>query len=111
MGYCEKRRQVRQVTWDGDTKSEPVKIEPGGYFSIYLPAAFTGTQLTFESLEDDGTWTPIYFDNGTSSVALTSRVTNPGRNCLPSELLAGFDVIRLVSSASETVVGWLGLTE
>ena len=115
--HIDRSRQLREVRWDGNTKSDAVKIESGQNFSIYLPAGFAGTTLTFESREnqakssdsDPDIWAPVYVDNGAASVLLTVRVTKPGRTRLPPDLLCGLDTIRLVSSASETIVGWMGV--
>jgi len=101
----ERVQESRDVTWSGATQSAGVKIVPGSVFSIYLPTGFVGTALTVQSLEEDGTWA----DLAVNGAPYSTPITVGDRNVMKSELFCGCDVVRFVSTASETIVGKLGM--
>ena len=94
------------VTWAGAQESNWLKVEGlSASLILDLPAAFTGTELTFDRKLADGTASPIY-RNG-------AEVTNtvPGSTKCSTKLdvdaLFGVGIFRIKSDQSETASGTL----
>lgn len=98
----------RSVVWTANTTSAAVNIESGSVFALYLPAAYDGTQVSFEAEASDGTWEPVHYDG----TLLTASITAGARNILPEQIfcVAG-GRIRFVSDEVETVEGRLYLVK
>lgn len=91
--------EKKTVTWAGGTDSTPISIEGiNAMMSIVLPAAFSGTKLSYKVPDGAGGWTPLY----SGGTLVETAVTNPGCNVLDSALFA-VDQVKFVSDASETL--------
>lgn len=103
----ERRTQNRTVTWTASDTSNEISID--GFSSglqLFLPAAFTGTSVTFETKDPDGAWVEVH----SAGTAVTSTVSNGECNKLPAGDLFGLKTLRLVSDQTETCTGTLQVT-
>jgi hypothetical protein len=54
----------------GETVSGAIDVYPGRLYGFVLPAAFTGTAITFQVSEDGSTYRALY-DDGNTAVSIT----------------------------------------
>lgn len=109
----ERRVERRLVVWTGSTTSDPVEIEPGAGFNIFVPAEFAGSQLTVLAYvkRDPERRYPTradvaidaYRTYSASAVAVTANTVAD----LTGMNLFGLDNIKFVSDSSETCIGEL----
>lgn len=83
----------------GQTKSAAIDLQGPSLTGLFIPAAFTGTVVTFETSPDGVTWYPVYNDDNTVySVATATKgiyiVVNPA-------IFVGIRYIKVVSNAAE----------
>ncbi len=97
---------------NGQTVGVAVRIPPptnglAVLCALSMPAAFTGTAITFQVSIDGGTtWNALYDDTGTL-VTVTVAASRHIR-LIPS-LFAGLDHIKLVSGSAEGAARSIGL--
>lgn len=82
------------------TKSAAINMGGLGLVGIVIPAAFTGTALTFEVCDTaDGTFAPLY----NSSNTLVSMTIAQGRSyAVDPALFQGYAFIKFVSGSAES---------
>jgi hypothetical protein len=104
----ERRTAVRTVAWAGAQESSPVSVEGMcDRLRLELPAAFTGTSLTYETLDAAGAWVPVHV--GGVDVTDTVAGAAASLNVLAADL-AGIPTFRIVSDQVETCTGRLWAT-
>ncbi|UEM08052.1 hypothetical protein JL101_035975 (plasmid) [Skermanella rosea] len=83
---------------NGQTTSGTIALNGSTLCGIHMPAAFTGTSLSFQAASSDsGTFQTIQWNGADYSVAVTA-----GRYvALNPSIYAGVSFLRIVSSASE----------
>lgn len=96
------------VTWSGSQNSSDCLITgKSSQLILDLPAAFTGTTLTFYRKLSDGAYSQIYQDGEALDV------TVPGSTkcsvVLPADALFGVGTLRITSDQSETVASGANL--
>lgn len=97
------------VTWAASTTSNWLNVKGrSACLLLDLPAAFTGTALTYERKLADGTASPVhrYGAAVTDSVAGSTKCSNK----LDVDALFGIGEFRIVSDQSETASGTLRIT-
>jgi len=97
---------VDAIIANGQAISSPVDVAGTTLAGIYMPAAFTGTSLTFQASKTiDGTYQTIFRLGADFSVAVA-----PGKFVAlnPSDF-AGAQFIKIVSSANEAASRTLSL--
>lgn len=94
----------KSVVWSASTTSQPIEIQPGRVFALWLPGGLTTAQVSFQAEAPDGTWESVSYNGAT----LASNVTPGNRNVLPVEVfaLAG-GRIKIVSNTAITGIGRL----
>jgi hypothetical protein len=87
----------KTVVWSASTTSQPIEIQPGRVFALYLPGSFVTAQISFQAEAPDGTWETVSYNGA----VLATNITPGNRNVLPVEVfaLAG-GRIKIVSNAS-----------
>jgi hypothetical protein len=86
------------VIANGDTVSSAAFMKNGVAGAIQLPAALTGTALTFQVSYDGVTYTALY---GTDGNAVSYTVAASRVIPLNKEVFAAFPFIKLVSGSAE----------
>lgn len=82
---------------NGQTKSEPFGCGGAIMFGMALPAAFTGTAMTFEVSADNGTYQPLCDYTG----AAVSMTVAQGKSYDLPGALAAWPYAKLVSGTAE----------
>ena len=93
-------RQYRKTTLtiaNGQTVSDALYVDEFAAFGLVMPAAFTGTTLTFQVSADDTTYQALY-DRYNVAVSMTVAVDR--HYDLPTEL-ASWHSFKLVSGSAE----------
>ena len=87
---------------NGQTVSDPIAVH-SSLIGIVMPAAFTGTAISFQGSADGVTYQPVYNDSGSlaSVVVAASRAIGLDAFALA---LAPWAYIKLVSNAAEAAV-------
>lgn len=92
------------VTWSASTTSGVVAHIGGSLYSLFLPATFSGTSISFLAEEDsDGSYNQVYKDGSLFSVTVTAGK----RNIITADFMAAGGNFKIVSNASETGTGYL----
>ena len=82
----------------GETDSEVIRAGQAVPVGIYLPAAFTGTSISFTASDSGtGTFAPVIDSTGAVSIDVSAG----DYVSLPPALLAGCHYIKIVSGSSE----------
>jgi hypothetical protein len=82
----------------GQTKSSSINVGNGTIAKINIPAAFTGTAMTFEGSFDDTTFVPIQDGAG---AAISKTVSASIGVKLDAADLWGYPYIKFVSGSAE----------
>lgn len=92
-------RNITATIANGQTKSGAIDLDFATLCGIFLPAAFTGTALTFEaSATETGTFVPVVDGAGAS----VSKTVAQGQYVyLDPAIFAGLRFIKVVSGSSE----------
>lgn len=102
MAAIERLRDgFRTVVWGASTTSGEVEIRPGSVGSLYIPATFSSTSVSFQVQEADGTWVDLYYDGSLVSIGVTAGK----RNGMPVELFLGSGPVKFKLDQTETGVG------
>lgn len=88
------------------TVSTAIQTVGFAFGSITLPAAFTGTALTFQTSSDDSTYVAAYDDEGTQITIGTVAASRRFR--LPNKLFPA-NYIKIVSGSSEGAERTIGV--
>ncbi len=92
------RRATLTIASSG-TESTALKITDQVAFGLQMPAAFTGTSITFLVSADNGaTFQALYDSTGTTQVSMSVAASRSYD--LPAELTA-WDHVKIVSGSSE----------
>lgn len=86
------------VISNGTTTSGIIRMVGQVLCQIQIPAAFTGTAITFQSSHDDTTYQPLY--NSANTQLSITVVAGRNYNIAPSDF-AGCLFLKVVSNASE----------
>jgi hypothetical protein len=90
-----------------ETKSAEVDLRGTTLCGLYMPAAFTGTTLTFEAATSSGgTFVPVYDELG-NQVSIT--VSSSRFISLDPAEFAGIQFLKAVSGSSETAARIINL--
>lgn len=98
--------QVDVTIANGGTNSTMVNATGYQFFSIFVPAAFTGTTLTFQVSNDGGSFVGLRDLTGTAKTALT--VAAGQAYACPDELKY-FPYFRVVSGSAEAAARTLSV--
>lgn len=88
----------KPVISNGTTVSSRADLVGSVLTQIQIPAAFTGTAITFQSSHDDTTYQPLYNDSNTQLSITVAAGRN--YNIAPTDF-AGCRYLKVVSNASE----------
>lgn len=83
---------------NGTTTSGSIDLQGRGVVAIIMPAAFTGTSISFQISIDNVTFTDCY---NTSNTQLTCTVTQGRAYLFNANDLVGIRYLKIVSNASE----------
>lgn len=107
MGTSLERTGVRKsITWSGSTDSNAITLDgQSAGLQLILPAAFTGTTLTYKTKTKAGTWIPVHKDGA----AVEDTVAGSAATCnvLNVAGLFGLQDLKIVSDQTETCEGEL----
>lgn len=99
MAYIEGYKEVSQTVAIANGQTTSATVNAAGYSSylVTMPAAFTGTALSFLVSVDNSTFNPLYT---VGNVAVSLTVAASRNYVLPAEL-APYPYFQIVSNASE----------
>lgn len=113
MSTIERKVERRMVKWRSSTDSDPVEIQPGAGFNLYVPSTFAGTGVTIKALvkraidPGDIVAGEEQIDDYKAYSAAAIAVTADTVIDLTAFQLFGLDKIKFVSTASENCTGEL----
>jgi hypothetical protein len=97
-------RDAAATIANGASLSAAVFLGAGAPLAVQMPAAFTGTQLTFQTSHDGVVYQNMYDDAGSEVIVTVAA----GTNCaLPASIMTAWRYVRVRSgtAASPTVEG------
>jgi hypothetical protein len=86
----------------GQSVSSAIECKGQALVGIQLPAAFTGTTLTFEASIDGVTYQPVY--NTTSGTALSYTVAQGHYVAINPQDFLGVNYLKIVSGGTEAAL-------
>ena len=84
---------------NSDTVSTAVDLENNTLVGLELPALFTGTTITFQASNNNGTFKDVKKEDGTSYFLVVAQNTYV---VIPPSALAGLRYVKIVSGSSES---------
>lgn len=101
MAYRKPGERVVEIG-SGQTTSAVVRLGEYGLVGLIIPAAFTGTAITFTACRTkDGTFMPVYDSDGNQVSVAVAVSRAVGLSAAEADALAPFHYIKLVSNGSE----------
>ena len=86
----------------GQTTSQALQVAQGIVTGLIMPAAFTGTTITFTACDTkDGTFVAVYDSDGNQVSLAVAASRAVGLSGAEADALAPFSYIKLVSGSSE----------
>lgn len=96
------RDSVNATILSGQTVSDVVDLGGARLVGVITPSSLTGTAMTFQaSTASDGTFTPVYKTDGTTTAQFSITVSTSRWTVIPPEWFAGIRFLKVVSGTAE----------
>lgn len=100
--YYRKPTSVTATIANGATTSDVVHLRDHAMVGLIMPAAFTGTTITFTASDSPtGTFVPVYDSDGNQISVAVAVSRALGLSGAEADALAPFQFVKLVSGSTE----------